>query len=86
MSRRLREDWADEPERQVTGLQGLCHQNYTSVFKQGIVVRKLIQQAYVFTCMNNDIHWLYSSKVFFVVVAFMFTKFSAHKTEFLDFV
>lgn len=41
MSRYLPGEWAGEPDSQVPGLQALYHQNYTSVFQQGIAIRKL---------------------------------------------
>lgn len=42
MSGHLPGEWAGEPDSQVFGLKITYHQNYTSVFKQGISVRKFI--------------------------------------------
>lgn len=42
MSGHLPGEWAGEPDPQVFGLKVPYHQNYTSVFKQGISVRKFI--------------------------------------------
>ena len=49
MSRYLPGEWAGEPDSQVPGLQALYHQNYTSVFQQGIAIRKSLRQDFIFT-------------------------------------